>query len=257
MIDSASYTLGANQHLTNARILYDPLIGTVAGTGSNPAYAANDYTSQRWELVPGANSWVLTAAGTVDCVFIAAHNLTGKTVDIQTATVVGGPYTTRRSITPTDSSTICVLFNNAGVPYTVAEVKILVNEGSDIAIGIIRAGEALQMPIALYGGHRPLNLNRITEAQQQFSETGQWLGRIIKRRAVASSYDWEYLTATWYRANFEPFALTLPLSPFCIVGNPSRFPDDVGFVWTDRDVEPSAMGVNDYWSVSIGVTGYY
>lgn len=257
MLDTASYTLGSNQPLTNARILYAPILGTVTGTGSNPAYAANDYTSQRWDLVPGSNSWLLTATANVDCLFIAAHNLAGKTIDIQTAAVAGGPYTTRRSITPTDSSSICVLFNNAGSPYSVAEVKLLVNEGSDVAVGIIRAGVALQMPIPIYGGHRPLNLNRMTEAQQQFSETGQWLGRIIRRRGVVSTYDWEYLSSAWYLANFEAFAKTLPLSPFCIAGNPSRFADDVGFVWTDRDLEPAAMGTKDYWAVSLSVTGYY
>jgi hypothetical protein len=28
-------------------------------------------------------------------------------------------------------------------------------------------------------------------------------------------------------------------------------------VWTDRDVEPSNMGINAYRSVSLNVTGYY
>ncbi len=259
MIDTANYTVGSNYPLNHARILYAPITGTITGDGTNPDYAGNDYTSQRWLLSPGSQSWLLTAAADseVDCLFIAAHNLSGKSFDVQTAAVVGGPYTTRRTITPTDNSTICVLFNNAGVPYTVREVKLVFSDGSDVAIGIIRTGKALQMPIPLYAGHKPLNLNRITEAQQQFSETGQWLGRIIKRRAVASSYEWDYLTTSWYDTYFEPFALTLPLNPFFIAGNPSKITTDVGFVWTDRDVEPVNMGVNSYRSVSLSVTGYY
>jgi hypothetical protein len=166
-------------------------------------------------------------------------------------------YTQHYSATIPDNSTICALFNNAGVPYTVRRVRITVSGGTNVAVGIIRAGVALQLPIPIYGGHRPLNLNRITEGQQQFSETGQWLGRIIKRRAVTTTYDWEYLTATWYDTNFEPFARTLPLQPFCIAGNPSKIASDVGFVFTDRDVEPSNMGINAYRSVSLSVTGYY
>lgn len=258
-IDTAGYTLGSNQPLNHARILWNPIAGTVAGDGSNPAYAANDYTSQRWALSPGAQAWTLTpaAAASVDTVFIAAHNLSGKTVTISTAATVGGAHTTRSSFTPSDNSTIAAFFNNAGVAYSAAEIRISINDGSDIAIGIIRAGVALQMPIPIYGGHKPLNLNRITEAQQQFSETGQWLGRIIKRRAVATSYTWDYLTTSWYDANFEPFAQTLPLQPFCIAGNPLKITTDVGFVWTDRDVEPSNMGVQTYRSVSLPVTGYY
>lgn len=258
-IDTAGYTLGSNQPLNHARILWNPITGTVAGDGSNPAYAANDYTSQRWALSPGAQAWTLTpaAAAFVDTVFIAAHNLSGKTVTISTAATIGGAHTTRSSFTPSDNSTIAAFFNNAGVAYSAAEIRVSINDGSDIAIGIIRAGVALQMPIPIYGGHKPLNLNRITEAQQQFSETGQWLGRIIKRRAVATSYTWDYLTTSWYDANFEPFAQTLPLQPFCIAGNPLKITTDVGFVWTDRDVEPSNMGVQTYRSVSLPVTGYY
>lgn len=258
-INTAGYTVGANQPLNYARILWDMMTGTVTGDGTNPDYAANDYTSQRWELSPGSQAWLLltAAAADVDCVFIAAHNLSGKTVTISTAATAGGAHTTRATVSPTDNSTICALFNNAGVAYSVREVKVTVNDGTDIAIGIIRAGKALQMPIPLYGGHRPLTLNRITEGQQQFSETGQWLGRIAKRKAVTTTYEWEYLTASWYDSNFEPFAKTLPLSPFCIAGNPSKITADVGFVWTDRDVEPVNMGVNTYRRVSLPVTGYY
>lgn len=258
-ISTSNYTVSTNEPLNHARILWDMITGTVSGDGTNPAYAANDYTSQRWELAPGSNNWTLVAAAdvSIDCVFIAAHNLSGKTVTISTAATVGGGHTTRATISLTDNSTIAVFFNNAGALYTVREVRVNVNDGTDIAIGIIRAGAALQMPIPIYGGHRPLNLNRVTEAQQQFSETGQWLGRIIKRRAVTSSYDWEYLTTTWYDTYFEPFAKTLPLQPFCIAGNPSKITTDVGFVWTDRDVEPVNMSIKAYRSVSLGVTGYY
>jgi hypothetical protein len=258
-INTAGYTVGSNQPLNHARILYVPLQGTVTGDGTNPDYAANDYTSQRWQLEPGANNWtLLTEASTeLDCVFIAAHNLAGKVVTIATEATEGTSYVTRATVSPADNSTICALFNNAGTAYGIRQVRISVNDGTDVAIGVIWVGKALQMPIPLYGGHRPLNLNRVTEAQQQFSETGQWLGRIVKRRAVTTSYDWEYITASWYDANFEPFAQTLPLNPFFIAGNPSKITSDVGFVWTDRDPEPVNMGVNAYRSVSLNVTGYY
>jgi hypothetical protein len=259
-ISTAYYTVGTNEPLNHARILYAPLSGTITADGTNGAYAANNYTSQRWTLAPGVNNWTLQTVtnAELDCVFIAAHNLAGKTVTISTSDTAGGAHVTRATLTPADNSTIAVIFNNTtGYAYMVREVRVSVSEGADIAIGIIRTGKALQMPIPIYGGHRPLNLNRVTEAQQQFSETGQWLGRIIKRRAVTSSYDWEYLKASWYDTYFEPFAQTLPLNPFCIAGNPSKIGSDVGFVWTDRDVEPSQMGIRSYRSVSIGVTGYY
>jgi hypothetical protein len=259
-ISTASYTVSMNEPLNHARILYAPLGGTVTADGSNGSYAQNDYTMQRWSLVPGTNHWTLLTAtdADLDCVFIAAHNLAGKTVTISTEATTGTSFVTRATVTPTDNTTIGILFNQgSGYPHVIRQVRISVNDGTDIAIGVIKVGKALQMPIPIYGGHRPLNLNRVTEAQQQFSEAGQWLGRIIKRRAVTTTYDWEYLKASWYDASFEPFAQTLPLNPFCIAGNPSKIGSDVGFVWTDRDPEPVQMGIKSYRSVSLGVTGYY
>ncbi len=387
-IYTSNYTLGSNQPLNHARILYTPITGSIVANGlvgTNPEYALNDYTSQRWKLQPGPNSWDLVTPTNVqvDSVFIAAHNLAGKTISIQGSpyadaigpdlvtngtfttntngwvagngatlavdsarlrvtngsfgnatqtipSIVGRTYLVRATVTNgtgtgviafgtpasfdaygafgagtiettvvatgttlqitayvnsavavqtaffdnisvqltdfqsfrlpytvPDNSTFCALFNDFGAPFVIRRLRVYVNDGTDVAIGIIRAGVSLQMPIPIYGGHRPLNLNRVTEAQQQFSETGQWLGRIIKRRAVTSAYEWEYLTPSWYDANFEPFAQTLPLNPFCIAGNPSKITSDVGFVWTDKDVEPVQMGIQAFRSVSLNVTGYY
>lgn len=259
-ISTAYYTVGTNQPLNHARILYAPLYGTITADGTNGSYAANNYTSQRWTLAPGTNNWTLLTSSdaSLDCLFIAAHNLSGKTVTISTSDTPSGTHVTRAIVSPTDNTTIGVIFNaTTGYAHVVREIRVSVNDGTDVAIGIIKAGLALQMPIPIYGGHRPLNLNRVTEAQQQFSETGQWLGRIEKRRAVTTTYDWEYLKSTWYDTNFEPFAKTLPLNPFCIAGNPSKIGSDVGFVWTDRDLDPQNMGIKTFRSVSLSVTGYY
>ena len=257
-IDTSGFTLGSNQPLNHARILWAPVTGAVtASAGTNGDYAANDYTAQRWTLAAGANTWTLvtTVNSLVDCCFIAAHNLMGKTVLIQTAETVGGAFTRRATIIPSDNSAICALFNNAGTAYTVREVRISVSDGTDITIGIIRFGVALQLPRPIYGGHGVIQFNRITEAQQQFSETGQWLGRTIKRQAITSSYAWQHVTATWYSTYFDSFAATLPLAPFGIAGNPSKMPKDVAWGMVNTDIRVSNMGILNYVSFDMEVVG--
>lgn len=255
-INTAGYTVGSNQPLNHARILYAPITGTITADGTDGDLAANDYTAQRWAV--DAGSWVLQTAADalVDCVFIAAHNLSGKTVTIGTSSATVGAFTTRATINPTDNSTICALFNTgAGAAHTIRRIQVTVT-GTGNVVGIIRAGVALQMPVPIYGGHGVANWNRVTEAQQQFSETGQWLGRTERRVALQATYEWEYLTATFYRASFEPFAQTLPLYPFGIAGNPSKMPDDVAWCWTGQDMRPQNMGVKNFIQVSLPVTGY-
>jgi len=258
-LNLAGYTLGANQPLTHARILWQPITGTITASGTNAELAANDYTSQRWALAVGANDWEIEAAtaADVDTVFISAHNLSGRTVTIYTSPDLVTAYTLRATIVVGDNSTIAAMFNDAGALVSAQRIKVSVSEGTGNVVGIIRAGAALQMTQPFYGGFSPTRLNRITEGQQAFSETGQWLGRTIKRRALTGQYEWTHIKADWYRANFEPFAKTLPLNPFGIIGNPASISDDVVWAWAQKDVSPSNMGVRDYMQFGFSVVGYW
>jgi hypothetical protein len=260
-LSTSGYTLGSNQPLNHARILWQPITGTVTADGTNGSLAANDYTYQRWSAGTLTANWkIATAANAnVDTVFIAAHNLgsTGSTVLVQTAATVGGAFTTRATIVPTDDSAIAVMINNAGTPYVVREVRIQVTGASTaVQIGIIRAGVALQMQQPVFGGANPIGLNRLIETRHSMSETGQWLGRTVQRQALRTAMDWTHLTSAWYRASFQPFALTLPQKPFGLIQNPSRMPESVAWCWTDESPAPSNMGVLDYMAVSLNITGF-
>jgi hypothetical protein len=260
-LSTSGYTVGANQPLNRARILWAPITGTITAGGTDGDLAANDYTNQRWK--PGAlpiNWKVVTAAdANVDCVFIAAHNLgtAGVTVVVQTAATVGGAFTTRATIVPTDDSTIAVMFNNAGAPYVVREVRIsLSGASSGASIGIIRAGVALQMEQPVFGGVKPIGLSRLVETRHSQSETGQWMGLTIQRQASATEMNWTHLTSAWYRSTFQPFSLSLPQTPFGLIQNPLRMPESVAWCWTNQSPAPENMGVLDYMAVSLPITGF-
>jgi hypothetical protein len=253
-IRMASYTVGSNRPLSHARILWGMVAGTVTGDGTNPDRAANDYTAQKWTV--DAGTWTLTTAADaqVDTVVIAGHNLAGKLVTLLTSDDTSSALVSRDSFTPTDNSTIFVMFNNAGFPYTVRRVAVTV-AGTDNAVAIIRAGVSLQMERPFYAGHTPATKARVTEGEQSFSETGQWLGRTVKRLALTPEYSWRHLSKPWYDTNFEPFAQTLPAKPFAIAGNPAKMPDDVAWAWTNQDARPVTMGIRNLVEVSLSVTG--
>lgn len=289
-LTTSGYTVTGNQPLSHARILYAPIVGTVTADGTDGALAANDYTFQRWAYTAGSAEWVLTAGAAVgiDTVIIGAHTLSGTTVTIQTSPDLVSAFTTRAVVTPSDNSTIACMFNNSGSPFvpfpdgeTLAleddasllledgdtilvegideatqRVKIVVQSPTGGTVGIIRAGVALQMQRPLFGGIEPIGLSRIVETRHAMSETGQWLGRTIQRQARRTSMPWLYLTAAWYRSEFEPFALTLPQSPFGFIQNPEKMPESVAWAWCDETPAPSNMGVKDLMSVSLNITGF-
>lgn len=260
-LSTTGYTLGSNQPLNHARILYAPITGTITAGGTGGDLAANEFTNQRW--TPGAlpATWTLVTAAdaNVDTVFIAAHNLgtTGTTIAVQTAATVGGAFTTRATVVPTDNSAIAVMFNNAGSPYVIREIRLsLTGASSDVEVGIIRAGVALQMTQPVYGGIQPIGLTRLVETQHAISETGQWLARRVQRQALRTEMTWTHLTAAWYRSTFEPFSLTLPQTPFGLIQNPSKMPESVAWCWVDQTPQPQNQGIKDFMQVSLPITGY-
>lgn len=260
-LSTSGYTLGANQPLNHARILWSPVAGTITAGGTNGALAANDYTYQRWACGTLPSNWTLVAAANVnvDTVFIAAHNLgtTGSTVLIQTASTLGGAFTTRATIVPTDDTAIAVMFNNAGAAYSVREIRVQVTGASGVVqIGIIRAGVALQMTQPVFGGAKPIGLNRAVETRHAISETGQWLGRMIQRQASRTDMNWTHLAGDWYRSTFQPFAMALPQTPFGLIQNPSAMAESVAWCWTDAAPMPSNMGIKGYMEVSLSISGF-
>ena len=258
-LSTTGYTLGANQPLTHARILWAPLVGTITGDGTSPEYAANDYTNQRWVCGTLPATWTLETAANanIDTVFIAAHRLAGTTILVEISSTTGGAFVTRATINPTDTSTIAVMFNNAGVPHVIRRVRLTISgAATDAEIGIIRAGVALQMTQAVFGGVRPIGLSRVVETKHSMSETGQWLGRTIQRQASMTEMNWTHLRAAWYRSDFHPFALSLPQTPFGFIQNPLRMPESVAWCWTDSVPAPSNMGVLDFMEVALPITGF-
>ncbi len=259
-LSTSGYTLGSNQPLNHARILWSPLTGTITADGTDGDLAANDYTFQRWSCGALPAAWTLETAADadVDTLFIAAHNLSGRTVTVETSATTGGGFTTRATVAPTNSSTIAVMFNTGtGAAHVIRRVRITVSgSGVDAQIGIIRWGKALQMTQPVFAGVRPIGLSRAVETRHAISETGQWLGRTVQRQAAPSAMDWTHLDDAWYKANFAPFALALPQTPFGLIQNPLRMPESVAWCWTDAAPVPEYMGVRNFMQVSLPVTGF-
>lgn len=262
MLDLTGYTVAGNETLNRARILWNPITGTVSGDGETPELAANDFPFQRWSFDAYPAEWTIETASDadVDTLFIAAHNLgsVGTTVTVATSATVDGSFTTRAVVTPTDNGTIAVMFNNSGAPYVVRRVRLTVSDGAGLAtVGVIRAGVALQMQRPFFGGHQPVLLNEDIDVRDNTSETGQWLGRIVQRRAYITTMRWSHLRADWVRQTFEPFRRVAIQRPFGVIENPIRMPEGVVWAWTDSIPQPTNMGVRDYMEASLPIRGLY
>lgn len=254
---------GVVQPLTHARIMYNNLVpgGTVTGSTETAGFEADAVQSydtyDRWlpSAIPATLTFDLGSIQDIDYIFIASHNL-GSTGSAFVGETSPDAITWTEAVPeriPGDDSAIALLFEEVSVRY----FRIRITSSLSIPrIGVVMSGIALAMQRPIYGGHSPINLSRQSEIRPTKSEGGQWLGRSVVRRGFATDYNWQHLTADWYREFFDPFVRQARFQPFGIAWRPETYPEEVAYVWTENDIQPSNMGIRNYMQVDLTVTGY-
>ncbi len=224
-----------------ARILYQNKLTSASSATAQPALIPN--TWERWESASGVMQSRFQPSASIRCnaIGIAAHNLgtRGSTIVVETAPTVSGTFTERGAITPSNDKPIMFLFDDVS---DVEDVRVTITNGADREVGVVYAGSALVMQQALFGGHSPICLSSKTEYRNAMSDTGQFLGRKIRRKGQVSTFSWENLQDTWYRDNFQPFVESAKTLPFFIKWRPDYFGEDVAFGYSVGDIQPTNQG---------------
>lgn len=109
-------------------------------------------------------------------------------------------------------------------------------------IASIYVGSVLAMEKQMANPFAPLNMARETVLNQSLSRGGQFLGQGFRRNGVMSSVGFKSLTAAWVRSYFDPFSRSARSRPYFFSWNPQDYPQEVGYVWTDKDIVPAYSG---------------
>lgn len=244
-----------------ARIGYDnqSRSGVVSASSEEadfPAIAAQtDNTYESWKPTAAPAWWKadLGSAKTINYCGIAAHELGNSTsvrLKVQYSTNDIAWNDASDQAFPLDNSTILFLF-----PVQTARYWRVYIEGAVEAIGHIRFGSVLVMQRGIYRGYTPLGLARETDIRPNISEGGQFLGRSVIKRGFNNRPSWQHLTATWYRANFDPFVKDAREHPFFFAWRAYEFLADVAYVWADGDIIPTNSGPANMMTVTVNLSG--
>lgn len=245
--------------LNHARILYDSaLVGSssFSSAGSNPSFPLIPNTAQRWTTSASAYvQYLMPSNADVDTVCIGAHNLsTGNyTVTAYYRTTGGGALIAFDTITPANNNAIMFHRDNS-ISARVIEIHITSGSGAAF-IGSIYAGIALQMQRPFFSGHTPAVLARQADYYSSMSESGNFIGVEVRRRAIESQASWANLSDEWYRAYFVPFLDSAELLPFYFAWNLLQYPNDVAYCKNITNISPSYSGTRDLMSVDIPLVG--
>lgn len=225
--------------------------------GEPVANIANPATYLRWRGTTTDEQSVqvtLSAAADVNYFAIAKHNLgsSGATIQFQSST---------DGSTWDDVTSPIVLNTDYVVIYEFDAVfaqyfRLLITPGSEPpSIAVLYLGEILILQRRIYVGHTPLPYGRRTTVSNGRSESGEFLGRVLRRQFLESSVDMQNLTPTWYRQYMEPFIEAATTRPFFWCWRPSSYPDECGYAWLSDDVKMQNARANGMVSASFSMQG--
>lgn len=249
---------GGDEPLTHARILHSNnwlTGGTITASSTDSDYFEegpdNSLTYEKWKPNSLAATWEYDhgTAAECDCCCIAAHTIgtNGNTLRVQYYDGAAWQNLIAGTIITTDAP-IMVLFE----PETRQQWRIRVANETAPTIGVVKFGKALQMQRALFGGHSPVNTARQVVLNTNKSETGEYLGRTVKRTMASTTYEWSHLTTQWVRDNWRDFQRAIEDEPFFIAWRPGDN-NDVAYAQVDSVPVPQNMGVVDLMSVSMQI----
>lgn len=249
--------------LTHARIGYQTITrtGTVSASSSVDGYPSDapkrPDTYERWKpsLLPATWSVDAGSAVAVDYIGIAAHTLgtSGATVQVQYSDNNTDWTNYGSDFIPADNSPVMVIGNEVIHRYW----RLSISGATAPEVGVIYIGKALAMQRAIYGGHSPITLSRVTDIRPKKSEGGQFISKYILRQGVATSAQFQNITPSWYREYFDPFVLSARIYPFFFAWRPEKYPNEVAYAWTSKDITPTNSGTGKGWmNVSFSMEGF-
>ena len=264
--------------LNHARILYGNAITAATATGARANFPASasltETTYERWSPAESGDSITLTFPDqNINAIALAAHSGLQPVIEVrQDGAFIpvtaypypltdGGPALVSDfaagdyqlySFSP-DNQAILFLLK----PRRIDAIRITVTySGTAPTLGVVRAGNVLEMTRPFYQGHNPAILAADNTLRPNVSESGEWLGASLIRQGRSVKMDWQNIASSWVREKWTPFSKTIKTSPFIIAWNAKKFSTDVFYCSSSDTPMPTHSGPRDLMSVSLSARGY-
>ena len=140
-------------------------------------------------------------------------------------------------------------------PYAI-RIKMTPDGGTKPQMAVVYAGEIMQMQRNIYVGHTPIPYARNVSAVSRLSESGQFLGRVIKATTYKSRVKIDHMTKDWYRLTFDSFVQASKTKPFFYAWRLTDYATEVGYCWVTGNVPvPDNTGPSGMMGVSFDISG--
>lgn len=160
-----------------------------------PAIAARTYASyEGWQPVGSAGTFTMTANATIDYIGLFFQG----SGTVQLSYVTGGTTIVLGSFPA--SGAVLALINAASVTSVIITVS-----GFSGYLANVMLGRYTEIQRRIYVGHRPISYGRNVDRVQGLSESGQFLGHIVRRKTKTTRVDISNLTPEYYQNVLDEF----------------------------------------------------
>lgn len=192
----------------------------------------------------------------INYVAIAGHNFSSQNVAVglelaSFGSPIGDAGSVIAPLVPADDGAIMFLFQT----QEIEEVRIILVTGNAPAeIAVLYVGRYLVMPEGIQGSHVPLPLGNVAEITTGKSESGAFLGRIVKNSSLVSTATISNMSKAFVRSDLSPFLDFADEFPFFWAWSPLSYPNETAFAWLENDAQPS-FDIDGYASVDLAMRG--
>jgi hypothetical protein len=210
-------------------------ITATSETTNNPVTnMINPATAFSWQASSNADQTITinTDGSQIDFIGIARHNLDqeGLTVTVKFNTSVVVPQQ------PVTNEQVVMYVVSSATPGT---VTIEIEGATDPAtIAVLYVGKAVKFERNIYVGHTPITMAREIDEIAGVSQSGEYLGNVVKNSTRMNQVSLTNLTPAWYRQNLDPYFAQSPRVPAFFAWRPLSYPTEVGYVWLEGNPKP-------------------
>lgn len=226
---------------------YDQIIteANIAADSSDPDYPvtrlANRQTHKYWQSLSQATQYItVTTDGVtpVDYLAVIGHNFAGYSITASWENYISGAWVEIGDpIYPDNGDPIVWQVAPQVMPQF--RLKLEVTGSVHPRIAVLQAGQILTMEQRIYSQHVPLPYGFKTNAPNGWSESGNFLGKIVVGETRESTASFKLITPEWFRTNIPAFMESAQTQPFVFVWRPAEYPEEVGYAVLKSDLIPA------------------
>lgn len=266
IVISSSMVLGAGDDQIDER---NPRIGwqsivTASNVSADQANAlfpvtnlGNPFTYSRWAGLNTLEQSIrvtLASARTVNYLGIARHNLGSSAAGYVLEYTTNGTDWLQALTPRMPPDDTAVLHEFDDVFARIFRLRLTPGSAAP-SIAVLYLGQVLRLQRRIYVGHTPIVYGRRSTVSSGFSESGQFLGRVLRRQMLESSVSMQNITPEFYRNQMDPFFEAAPTTPFFFAWRPSSYPREVGYAWVTGDPDVSNQRANGMMQASMSMMG--